>query len=79
VRQKIVDHDDIIARQAGLFRRKVEIGQKVGQGDILGRTFGLDGQCLEELLTRRSGVVAILRMNSSVQPGDRLVQLFRET
>ena len=79
LRQKIVDHDDILAGRAGLFRRKVEIGQQVSQGEILGRTFSLGGWCLEELLAPRPGVVAILRMNGSVQPGDRLIQVFRET
>ena len=79
LRQKIVDHEDIFAGKAGLFRRRAEIGQQVSQGEILGRTFGLEGRCLEELLAPGPGVVAILRMNSSVQPGDRLVQVFRET
>ena len=76
LRQKIVDHDDIFAGRAGLFRRTVEIGQQVSRGEILGRTFGLEGRRLEEHVAPGSGVVAILRMNSSVQPGDRLVQLF---
>jgi predicted deacylase len=79
LRQKIVDHDDIFAGRAGLFRRAVEIGQQVDKGEILGRTIGLEGRCQEELLAPRPGIVAILRMNSSVQPGDRLIQLFRET
>ena len=77
LRQKIVDHDDIFAGSAGLFRRRVEIGQQVSQGEILGRTFGLEGRCLEEVLAPGPGIVAILRMNSSIQPGDRLVQVFR--
>jgi predicted deacylase len=77
--QKVVDHDDVFAGQAGLFRRNVEIGQHVGKNQILGRTFGLDGGRVEELIAPCPGIVAILRMNSSVQPGDRLIQLFRET
>jgi N2-acetyl-L-2,4-diaminobutanoate deacetylase len=79
LRQKIVDHDDIFAGRSGLFRRTVEIGQPVSQGETLGRTFALEGRCVEELFAPCTGVVAILRMNSSVQPGDRLIQVFRET
>ncbi len=79
LRQKIVDHADILAGRAGLFRRKVEIGQQVSQGETLGHTFGLAGERLEEHLAPHLGAVAILRMHSSVQPGDRLIQLFRET
>jgi predicted deacylase len=77
-RQKIVDHDDIFAGRAGLFRSNVEIGQQVSQGELVGRTFGLGGQLLEEHRVPCPGIVAILRTNSSVQPGDRLVQVFRE-
>jgi predicted deacylase len=79
LRQKIVDHDDIFAGRAGLFRRTVEIAQPVRQGELLGRTFGLEGRCLEELRAPRPGVVAILRTHGSVQPGDRLIQIFHET
>lgn len=77
LRQKIVDHDDIFAAHAGLFRSNVEIGRQVNEGELLGRTFGLDGACIEELRAPRDGMVAILRTHNSVQPGDRLIQIFR--
>jgi predicted deacylase len=75
-RQKIVDHADVFAACAGLFRSKVQIGRPVSEGDLLGRTFGLDGACLEEIRAPAQGIIAILRTNCSVQPGDRLIQMF---
>jgi predicted deacylase len=74
--QKIVDHTDFFAARAGLFRSKVQIGRQVSEGDLLGRTVGLDGVCLEEIRAPVRGMIAILRTNCSVQPGDRLIQMF---
>jgi predicted deacylase len=74
--QRIVDHEDVISSCAGLFRSKVQIGRQSSEGDLLGHTFGLDGACVEEIRAPVPGIIAILRVNCSVQPGDRLIQMF---
>jgi predicted deacylase len=77
----LVDHCDLFASQAGLFRTSVELGDSVVTGRQIGTISGLDGSLLETLRSPCSGTVAILRRLASVQPGDRLLQLFwtRET
>ncbi len=77
-RPSIVDHSDVFANRAGLFRSRAQPGQTVEQGASLGSIRGLDGDVLEELFCPRTGIIAILRTFASVQPGDRLVQVFWE-
>jgi predicted deacylase len=72
----IVDHSDLVASHAGLFRSSVELADTVVAGQDIGTVHALDGSLLETLRSPRSGVVAILRRLASVQPGDRLAQLF---
>ncbi len=72
----IVDHSDLFASQAGLFRSSVELGDSIVAGQEIGTIRGLDGSVLESLRSPRSGTVAILRRLASVQPNDRLLQLF---
>jgi predicted deacylase len=74
----IVDHSDLFASQAGLFRCSVEIGDAVGADQEIGTVHGLDGSRLETLRVPRSGKVAILRRLASVRPNDRLLQIFWE-
>jgi N-alpha-acetyl-L-2,4-diaminobutyrate deacetylase len=73
---KIVDHIDLFADHAGLFRTVVETGQAVQKGKLLGTIHALDGHLLAELRAPDGGVIAILRTFASVQPGDRLIQIF---
>jgi N-alpha-acetyl-L-2,4-diaminobutyrate deacetylase len=73
---KIIDHSDCLAGHAGLFRSRVNAGDAVEKGDLLGTVHDLAGKCLEEVPSPKAGVVGILRTFSSVQPGDRLIQLF---
>ena len=77
----LVSHSDLFASQAGLFRTSVELGDAVVAGQEVGTVHGLDGSLLETLRSPRSGTVAILRRLASVQPNDRLLQIFwnRET
>ena len=75
---KIVGHSDCLSNHAGLFRSRVKVGEVVKEGDLLGTTHDLAGECLEEVHSPRAGTVAILRTFASVQPGDRLIQLFSE-
>jgi len=73
---KIVDHVDCVSNHAGLFLSRVLLGERVAAGDVVGTVHGLGGECLEEVRAPREGMVAILRRLASVQPGDRLAQLF---
>jgi predicted deacylase len=72
----LVSHSDLFASQAGLWRTSVEPGDDVVAGQEVGTVRGLDGCLLETLRAPRPGTVAILRRLASVQPNDRLVQLF---
>lgn len=72
----IVDHTDLFAFQAGLFRSSVELAETVVAGQEIAKIYALDGSMLEIVRSPCSGVVAILRRLASVQRGDRLVQLF---
>jgi len=75
----IVEHSDLFASQAGLFRSSVEPGEAVIAGQHVGSISSLDGLVVQILHAPRSGVVAILRRLASVQPNDRLLQIFWET
>ena len=75
---KVVDHSDCLSNHAGLFRSQAKVGDVVDQGMLLGTIHDLAGECLEQVRSPRPGTVAILRTSSSVQPGDRLVQIFSE-
>jgi N-alpha-acetyl-L-2,4-diaminobutyrate deacetylase len=72
----IVDHSDLLASHAGLFRSSVELADTVVAGQDIGTVHALDGSLLETLRSPRSGIVAIQRRLASVQQGDRLFQLF---
>jgi N-alpha-acetyl-L-2,4-diaminobutyrate deacetylase len=71
-----VDHADVLAESAGLFESSLRIGERVEAGSPIGTIRSLDGALLHKLVAPVSGKVAILRTFASVQPGDRLVQLF---
>ena len=73
---QIINHSDCLSNHAGLFRSCVNAGDIVEKGSVLGTVHDLTGNCLEEVRAPRAGTVGILRTFASVQPGDRLVQLF---
>jgi len=75
---RIVGHSDCLSNHAGLFRGRVNAGEVVKEGDLLGTVHDLAGECLEEVHAPRAGTIAILRTFASVQPGDRLIQIFSE-
>jgi len=58
------------------FESSLRIGGIVEAGSPLGTIRSLDGTVLHKLIAPVTGQVAILRTFASVQPGDRLVQLF---
>jgi predicted deacylase len=74
----IVDHTDVLANFAGLFRTDIRLGQRVEKNELLGFVHDLAGAPLQELRAPKAGIVAIQRTFASVQPGDRLFQLFWE-
>ena len=53
----IVDHSDLFASHAGLFRSSVEPGDAVAAGQQVGTRSGLDGVALETLRAPRPGIV----------------------
>jgi predicted deacylase len=73
---KMASHVDMFANHAGLFRGQVRAGDTVVAGQVLGVTSDLSGERLEEVRAPEAGTVAILRTFASVQPGNRLVQIF---
>ncbi len=75
---KIVEHTDCLASHAGLLRRYVSAGDPVSQGQLIGTICDLAGENLEEIRAPRVGTVAIARVFSSIQPGERIAQLFWE-
>jgi N-alpha-acetyl-L-2,4-diaminobutyrate deacetylase len=76
---KLVGHSDCLSNHAGLFRSRVNVGDPVKEGELLGTVHNLAGDCVEDVHSPRAGAVAILRTFSSVQPGDRLIQVFWES
>lgn len=73
---KTISHSDCRANHAGLFRSRVNPGEAIEEGSLLGTVHDLAGECLEEVRAPRAGAVGILRTFASAQPGDLLVQLF---
>jgi len=76
VQPKLISHADVLAGHAGLFRTLVSLKENVTENQVLGTIHGLGGERLQELRAPRAGFVGILRTFGSVQPGDRLIQLF---
>jgi N-alpha-acetyl-L-2,4-diaminobutyrate deacetylase len=73
-----VEHVDLFAECLGLFETTIKIGDRVTAGSQLGVITDLRGGIVQALKAPTAGIVAILRTLASVQPGDRLVQLFFE-
>ena len=68
------------AEQHGLVQMHVRIGDAVQDGTLLGTLFDLHrfGTILAEFYADRTGVIAILRRNPVVRPGDHLCLLSEE-
>ncbi len=73
---KIIDHTDCLANYAGFFRGRVNAGDPVAKGGLIGTVHSLTGKAVEHVRAPRAGTVGILRTFCSVQSGDRLAQLF---
>jgi predicted deacylase len=75
-RTRIVDHTDFLAGHAGLLRRYINAGDVVSPGQLIATISDLAGEILEEIRAPREATVAIVRVFSSVHPGERVAQLF---
>ncbi|MBD3205183.1 hypothetical protein GF319_02420 [Candidatus Bathyarchaeota archaeon] len=65
----------IWAKTGGIWRRRVEAGQKVEKGDVLGGVSDLTGQTKQSVTAPFSGSVTFLRIHYSVNEGDTLLWL----
>ena len=59
----------LTAGTAGYLVRDVEVLDRVGRGDVLGRVLAPDGSVVEEVRSPMDGVVIMMRMSPSVMPG----------
>jgi predicted deacylase len=65
----------IWAEKGGVWRRKVEAGQRVKKGETIGKVCNLVGESLQTVLAPYNGVVSFLRVHYSVSSGDTLLWL----
>ena len=65
----------VYARSGGLWRRKVEAGQRVKEGELLGTVSDLHGEPLQVATAPLKGVVSFLRVHYSVNEGDTLCRV----
>lgn len=73
-----IGHAEVVATTAGLFRSAVELSDAVGAGSVLGTIHSIGGELLETVRAPHVGLVGMLRRLASVQPGQLLMQIFRE-
>lgn len=67
--------DRVWARSGGIWRRKVEAGQKVKEAEVLGYVSDLTGQTRQVVKAPYGGKVSFLRVHYSVNEGDTLLWL----
>ncbi len=67
----------IWAEKGGVWRRDVEAGQRVREGDYLGKVCNLLGETIQVAKAPFDGVVSFLRIHYSVNAGDSLLWLAR--
>ena len=60
------------AKNGGLWRRRVEAGQRVKEGELLGTVSDLHGETLQVAIAPLKGVVSFIRVHYSVNEGDTL-------
>ena len=63
------------AETSGIWRKKVEAGQRVTEGTELGEIIDLHGETRQKILAPFNGVVSFLRIHYSVNQGDTLLWL----
>jgi predicted deacylase len=65
------------SKVGGAWRRKVEAGQKVREGEPLGVVCSLTGEKLQTILAPYNGTITFLRTHYSVNEGDTLLWITR--
>ena len=65
----------IWAEKGGVWRRRVDAGQRVKKGDTLGTVCNLLGETIQTAVAPYDGVVSFLRVHYSVNSGDSLLWL----
>ena len=65
----------IWAEKGGVWRRRVEAGQRVKKGDNMGTVCNLLGEPIQTAIAPHNGVVSFLRVHYSVNSGDTLLWL----
>jgi predicted deacylase len=71
-----VNRTEILAPAGGVFLRIVEVGEQVQAGQKLASILDFHGHILEEIQAPKGGVVATIRMQAAIEPGDPLAVLF---
>jgi hypothetical protein len=79
VRKVPVDPESrrLYATRGGAWRKLVEVGSKVKEGQLLGSVYSLIGENLQEVKAPHDGTVTFLRTHFSVNEGDTLLWLTR--
>jgi uncharacterized protein len=67
----------LYALHGGAWRKLVDAGTKVKEGQLLGTVYSLVGECLQEVRAPHDGTVTFLRTHFSVNQGDTLLWLTR--
>jgi len=67
----------LYAEHGGAWRKLVDAGSKVKQGQLLGTVHSLLGECLQDVHAPYDGTVTFLRTHFSVNEGDTLLWLTR--
>jgi predicted deacylase len=73
---KEVTRTEIFAPTGGVFLRNVEVGEQAQAGHRLASILDFHGHILEQIQAPKDGVVATIRLQAAVEPGDPLVVLF---
>ena len=67
----------LYALHGGAWRKLVDVGDKVKEGQLLGTVYSLIGECLQEVRAPYDGTITFLRTHFSVNQGDTLLWLTR--
>jgi len=72
--------DYLLAPVSGLFETVVDLGQRVGEGDLVGRIHSLERPELEPepIVAGNDGVVCVVRAIATTEQGDNVVVVARE-
>ncbi len=65
------------SRFGGVWRRKIEVGQKVREGETLGVISGLTGEKLQNIFAPYDGTITFLRTHYSINEGDTILWITR--